>query len=58
MSKALVGLYYGDKPLNDPPPFFVWFVPSSRIFLVKAVYMLIGSSGKIPVLGTNTTLCM
>ena len=25
-------------------PIFVWFVPSTRIFLAKAVYMVIGSS--------------
>ena len=41
---------------------FVWFVPSIRIFLAKAVYMVLGSSylsaRKILALGTSTTLCM
>ena len=41
---------------------FVWFVPSIRIFLAKAVYMVIGSSylssRKILALGTSTTPCM
>jgi len=33
-----------DYPLNDPPAIFVWFVPSTRIFLAKEVYMVLGSS--------------
>ena len=45
-----------------PAPIFAWFVPSSRIFLVKAVYMVLGSSylagKKILALGTSTTFCM
>ena len=43
--------------LNNPP--HVWFVPSTRIFLAKAVYMVLGSSclsaRKILALGTSTT---
>ena len=46
--------------LNNPPP--VWFVPSTRIFLAKAVYMVLGSScvsaRKILALGTSKTFCM
>ena len=33
-----------DYLLNDPPAVFVWFVPTPRIFLAKAVYMALGSS--------------
>ena len=33
-----------DYPLNNPDAIFVWFVPSTRIFLAKAVYMVLGSS--------------
>ena len=48
------------QALNNQLP--VWFVPSIRIFLVKAVYMVLGSSclsaRKILVLGTSTNLCM
>ena len=46
--------------LNNPP--HVWFVPSTRIFLAKAVYMVLGTSClsamKILALGTSTTFCM
>ena len=33
-----------DYPLNNSDAIFVWFVPSTRIFLAKAVYMVLGSS--------------
>jgi len=34
----MVGLY-----CSEPAVIFVWFVPSTRIFLAKAVYMVLGS---------------
>ena len=40
----MVGLYYRDWPLNDPPLFLAVFFPSTRIFLAKAVCMVLGSS--------------
>ena len=37
-------LKINDYPLNEPPFTFMWFVPSARIFLAKAVYMVLRSS--------------
>ena len=45
-----------------PAAILVGFVPSTRIFLAKAVYVVLGSSYlsamKILALGTSTTLCI
>ena len=40
----IVGLYCRDYPLTTRRHFFVWFVPSTMIWLAKAVYMVLGSS--------------
>ena len=51
----VVGVYCRDQPLNDPPLFLsvFFFFPSTRIFLAKAVYMVLGSARKILVLGRS-----
>ena len=37
-SNEIDSLYCHDYPLNDPlPPFFVWFAPKTKIFLVYVV---------------------
>ena len=60
MPNEMVSLYCRDYPLTNQPP--VWFIPSTRIFHSKAVYMVPGSSyhsaRKIQALGTSTTPCM
>jgi len=44
-TNEIVGLYCRDEPLNDPPPLLSGLIaPSTRIFLVKAVYVVLGSS--------------
>ena len=40
----LVSPYCCDYPVNDQPPFSVCFVPNTKIFLAKAVYMMLRSS--------------
>ena len=42
----MVGLYCLDYPGIERPAaaIFVWFVSSTRIFLAKAVYMILRSS--------------
>ena len=41
----MVGLYCLDYAgIKQPAAIFVWFVSSTRIFLVKAVYMILRSS--------------
>ena len=41
----MVGLYCPDHPsIERPAAIFVWFVSSTRIFLAKAVYMVLRSS--------------
>ena len=61
MPYSMVGLYCRDYPGTNNSP-HVWFAPSTRIFHVKAVYMVLGSSclsaRKILALGTSTTFCM
>ena len=57
-TNEIVGLYCLDKPLNDPPPLLSGFIaPSTRIFLAKAVYVVLESSylsaRKILVLGRS-----
>ena len=42
-------------PTEQPTPNFVWFVPSTRTMLAKAVYLVLGSSW---CLGTSITLCI
>ena len=37
-------LKINDYPLNDLPSMWMWFAPSARIFLAKAVYMVQRSS--------------
>ena len=58
----MVGLYCRNRWLatERPAAIFMWFVHSTRIFLAKAVYMVLGSysylsAKKILALGTNTT---
>ena len=52
-------LKMNNYPLNNLPPFFEWIVPSSGIFLAKAVYLVLGSSylsvTEILVPGTSAT---
>ena len=40
----MAGHYCRDYPINDPQPFFFWFVPSTRILQAKTVYMALGRS--------------
>ena len=46
-------------PTEQPATIFEWFVPSTRIFLAKAVYLVLGSSYpsamEILTPGTSTT---
>ena len=58
----MVGLFCRDRWLatERPADIFIWFVHSTRIFLAKAVYMVLGcysylSARKILALGTNAT---
>ena len=49
----MVDHYCRDYPLNDPQLFFFWFVPSTRILQAKTVYMALGRSTMILVLGIS-----
>ena len=41
----MVGLYCRDQPLNDPPLFlYVFSLVLAKIFLAKAIYLVLGSS--------------
>ena len=37
----MVGLYWRALAIERPATIFVWFVPSTRIFLMKAIYMVL-----------------
>ena len=39
----MVGLYWRALAIERPATIFVWFVPSTRIFLMKAIYMVLWS---------------
>ena len=44
-TNEIVGVYCRDEPLNDPPPLLSGLIaPNTRIFLAKAVYVVLGSS--------------